>query len=392
MNRQILTAGLLAMLSTFALGQQPGQFSAGRASYSMLSQDPSAAPVPLAMLPSAQDQDSATKAENKRLSKEEKKERERQKKERKRQRKEDEKRRKQEAKEHKKQLEKQRKEDAKLRKKSRKQEDKQIAKENKEERKREQTEESKEMKKGVEQTPTTQRATVVPPTPPPPKTDADRDIARSRDVDHDRERQVARSSDEHRDQDRQIAPSRDQDKDRRTARAGYDADERYDRDRQDRDRYNRSAYRSRPIPVSHSAPPDALRAQRRVSRAIYSQMPNSNVMVFINNNNQIVLRGSAPSPSFRDRLLQLAGAAAGGYSIVDQLASDAVSSAAGAATSAAIGGVGDLIHGSGSSSSPPPPTRARASSRPIPQLLRPAPLRIRARRTSPPSLPAKAPA
>jgi osmotically-inducible protein OsmY len=93
-----------------------------------------------------------------------------------------------------------------------------------------------------------------------------------------------------------------------------------------------------------------LRAQRNVSRAIYSQLPDSNVMVLLNNSNQIVLRGAAPSPSFRQRLMQLAGAAAGGYSLVDQLASEAVSSVAGTATSAAIGGVSDLIHhGSGSS-------------------------------------------
>ncbi len=101
------------------------------------------------------------------------------------------------------------------------------------------------------------------------------------------------------------------------------------------------------IPVSRSATPGLLLAQRNVSRAIYSQLPNSDVRVLVDGGNQILLRGSAPTPSWRQRLLQLAMGAANGYSVVDQLASNLVGDAASAATSAAIGGVSDLIHGSG---------------------------------------------
>jgi len=122
----------------------------------------------------------------------------------------------------------------------------------------------------------------------------------------------------------------------------------------------RHAYVSR-IPISTTAPPRLLLAQRDVSRAIYSQLPRSNVRVLLNGGNQIVLSGPAPSPSWRQRLLQLAVGAAQGYSVVDQLAANLVGDAAGAATSAAMGGVSDLIHGSGgknsgpeSASAPPP--------------------------------------
>ncbi len=100
------------------------------------------------------------------------------------------------------------------------------------------------------------------------------------------------------------------------------------------------------IPVTYSASPALLQAQRNVSRSIYSQMPNSHVIVVVNRANQLVLRGSAPTPSLKRRLLGLAMSAAGGYGIVDQLAANLVSSAAGGVTSAAIGGVSDLIHGS----------------------------------------------
>ncbi len=102
------------------------------------------------------------------------------------------------------------------------------------------------------------------------------------------------------------------------------------------------------IPVSREVAPGLLQAQRRVSRSIYSQIPHSHVIVLVNNANQIVLRGSAPTPSFKRRLLGLALSAAGGYGIVDQLAANMVGTAAGGVTSATIGGVSDLIHGSGS--------------------------------------------
>ena len=104
------------------------------------------------------------------------------------------------------------------------------------------------------------------------------------------------------------------------------------------------------IPISTTATPGLLLAQRQVSRAIYSQLPLSDVRVLLNGGNQILLRGSAPTPSLRQRLLQLAVGAAQGYSVVDQLAANLVGNAASAATSAAIGGVTDLIHGHGSSS------------------------------------------
>ncbi|HEX4664672.1 MAG TPA: hypothetical protein VH196_09765, partial [Terriglobales bacterium] len=93
------------------------------------------------------------------------------------------------------------------------------------------------------------------------------------------------------------------------------------------------------IPVSANATPGLLMAQRNVSHAIYSQLPSSDVRVLLDGGNQILLRGSAPSPSWRQRLLQLAMGAARGYSVVDQLAANFVGDAAGAATSAAIGGV-----------------------------------------------------
>ncbi len=115
------------------------------------------------------------------------------------------------------------------------------------------------------------------------------------------------------------------------------------------------------IPVSSTATPGLLLAQRNVSRAIYSQLPSSDVRVLVDGGSQLVLRGSAPSPSWRQRLLQLAMGAASGYSIVDQLASNLIGDAASAATSATIGGVSHLIHGSGggdggreSSYAPPP--------------------------------------
>lgn len=118
------------------------------------------------------------------------------------------------------------------------------------------------------------------------------------------------------------------------------------------------------IPVLKSAGPGLLLAQRDVSRAIYSQLPHSDVRVLLDSGNQIVLRGSATAPSLRQRLLQLAVGAARGYSVVDQLAANLMGDAASAATSAAIGGVSDLIHGSGNKNaesdgtSPPPPVSA----------------------------------
>jgi|tagenome__1003787_1003787.scaffolds.fasta_scaffold20961630_1 osmotically-inducible protein OsmY len=126
------------------------------------------------------------------------------------------------------------------------------------------------------------------------------------------------------------------------------------------------------IPVLATATQGLLAAQREVSHAIYSQLPSSDVRVLLDSGNQIVLRGSAPSPSWRQRLLQLAMGAARGYSVVDQLAANFVGEAAGAATSAAIGGVSDLIHGSGvrdrgneNASGPPPDSSAQAP--PYPQ-------------------------
>jgi osmotically-inducible protein OsmY len=124
------------------------------------------------------------------------------------------------------------------------------------------------------------------------------------------------------------------------------------------------------IPISHTATPGLLLAQREVSRTIYSQLPSSDVRVLLQDGNQIVLSGSAPSPSWRQRLLQLAMGAAHGYSIVDQLAANFVGDAAGAATSAAIGGVSDLIHGSGAKDSGPPSGYAP----PPPDSAAPAPL------------------
>ena len=104
----------------------------------------------------------------------------------------------------------------------------------------------------------------------------------------------------------------------------------------------------------------ALRAQQRVSQSIYQQFRNSDVRVLLNGSNQLVLRGSAPTPSFRQRLLRLATAAAGGYTIVDQLAANAVSSAAGEATHAVIGGVASMVHGNdrGGNNGPPPDNSA----------------------------------
>jgi hypothetical protein len=100
------------------------------------------------------------------------------------------------------------------------------------------------------------------------------------------------------------------------------------------------------IPISTTATPGLLLAQREVGRAIYSQAPGSDVHVLLADGNQIILRGSAPTPSWRQRLLQVAIGAARGYSVVDQLAANLVGNAAGAATSAAMSGVGNLIHGS----------------------------------------------
>lgn len=100
------------------------------------------------------------------------------------------------------------------------------------------------------------------------------------------------------------------------------------------------------IPVLSTATRGLLMAQRQVGRAIYSQLPGSNVLVLLGGGNQILLRGSAPTPSLRQRLLQLAIEAASGYSVVDQLAAQFVGEAASTATNAAIGGVSDLIHGS----------------------------------------------
>jgi osmotically-inducible protein OsmY len=207
--------------------------------------------------------------------------------------------------------------------------------------------------------------TPVPGTPPAANNgqDQDRDrIARDRDDqyrrDHDRDYDRDRMAYDRDDQYR-----RDYDRDRDRDRDGYRRDRDYARNDYDRDRRierhgpggMRRPYDIGSIPVVTNPAPGALQAQRKVSQAIYSQLPSSNVMVLLNNNNQIVLRGSATSPGLRSRLLQLAGAAAGGYSIVDQLASDAVSSAAGSAASAAVGGIGSgigsLVHGSGSSDS-----------------------------------------
>jgi hypothetical protein len=125
------------------------------------------------------------------------------------------------------------------------------------------------------------------------------------------------------------------------------------------------------IPVSTTATPGLLVAQREVSRAIYSQLPGSDVRVLLNGGNQIVLRGAAPTPSLRQRLLQLAVGAARGYSVLDQLAANLVSNAAGSATSAAIGGVSNLIHGSGvkdnspESGPEPPPDSAISQQAPM---------------------------
>ena len=129
----------------------------------------------------------------------------------------------------------------------------------------------------------------------------------------------------------------------------------------------RDAYMPR-IPISTIATPRLLLAQREVSHAIYSQLPNSDVRVLLDSGNQIVLRGSVPSPSWRRRLFQLAVGVAQGYSVVDQLATNLVGSAASAATSAAIGGFSDLIHGSGKKDNgpdagyaPPPDSAAQAA-------------------------------
>jgi osmotically-inducible protein OsmY len=126
------------------------------------------------------------------------------------------------------------------------------------------------------------------------------------------------------------------------------------------------------IPVVTTATPALLLAQREVSHAIYSQLPSSNVRVLLDSGNRIVLMASAPVPSWRQRLLQLAMGAARGYSVVDQLAANFVGDAASAATSAAIGGVSDLIHGSrnggsgandsGADSGYPPPASVAQSS------------------------------
>lgn len=119
------------------------------------------------------------------------------------------------------------------------------------------------------------------------------------------------------------------------------------------------------IPVLTTATRGLLVAQREVGRAIYSQLPGSNVLVLLGGGNQILLRGSAPTPSLRQRLVQLAIGAASGYSVVDQLAAQFVGEAASTATSAAIGGVSDLIHGSrggesGRDSRPQPPPYSAA--------------------------------
>lgn len=82
---------------------------------------------------------------------------------------------------------------------------------------------------------------------------------------------------------------------------------------------SRSGYAQR-IPISTTATPGLLLAQREVSRAIYSQAPSSDVRVLLDDGSRIVLRGSAPAPSMRQRLLQAAVGAARGYSVVDQLA------------------------------------------------------------------------
>ena len=100
-----------------------------------------------------------------------------------------------------------------------------------------------------------------------------------------------------------------------------------------------------PFKVARYATPRLLRAQKDVSHAIYSALPTSNVAVLLNDAGQIVLRGAAPNPSLRSRLLELAIGAAGGTPIVDELAANFVGDVASAATSAAIGGVSDLIHG-----------------------------------------------
>ena len=122
-----------------------------------------------------------------------------------------------------------------------------------------------------------------------------------------------------------------------------------------------------PYRMARFATPRLLRAQRDVGRAIYTQLPASNVAVLLTHAGQIVLRGAAPTAPLHSQLLQLAMGAAGGYPIVDELAASFVGDAASAATSAAIGGVSDLIHGRsndngsepGNSSSDLPPEASR---------------------------------
>jgi hypothetical protein len=86
------------------------------------------------------------------------------------------------------------------------------------------------------------------------------------------------------------------------------------------------------VPIAKTPVRRALVAQKNVSRAIFLGDASSNVFVSLDNANRIVLRGSAPSASWRQRLLQVATAAAGGYTILDQLALTAVGSAASSLT------------------------------------------------------------
>ena len=144
-----------------------------------------------------------------------------------------------------------------------------------------------------------------------------------------------------RQRDAELARERDRDRDRyRDQQAQLQRDRDYDRLREQNERYRRELDRLRQLP----RPRSPYEAQQHVESAFTSELPNYPISVFVNNANQIVMRGSVPGPSWKQRLLGLATAAAGGYGLVDQLASDAVTSAAGSATSAAIGGIGGLLH------------------------------------------------
>lgn len=312
MNRHVKTLGLLVTLSSLAFGQQAWRTYKGQ-SWNFVVAHPLRS---ISTGPEAQDQQSETKADDKHLSKKEKKEL-------KKQRKEEEKRRKKEAKEQEKQLRDQQKraikEQAEEQKREAKEQEKQLRDQQKRAAERQAKEQKEELKKGKNEVAQAQK---------------EENKREHKEVSKETEKAQKR---ERRSEERAVASS---------AKG---------------DRYT--------IPVSYGATPALLQAQRNVSRSIYSQMPNSHVIVVVNKANQLVLRGSAPTPSFKRRLLGLAMSAAGGYGVVDQLAANMVGSAAGGVTSAAIGGVADLIHGSGSrpdNSSPydqqgPPPENGYGS-------------------------------